>query len=232
MKKIIFNENTFKSFKRCAIMEAVSSNPYLFGTEQKDYKQLLASLSTVPNLRTDKYTNHELEEYYNDWKKTGFDISSNEYQIWCGALKKYLDYLGRSIYFVLNNKVKRIADARPYYVFLDPSWVQTVKLDKPEDFQGIYSLTLKIYQNKVVWNDLFFNPIFEDLKNAIKEIRAYANKQKILNPNLNLLLPKEEYIEIGKYMNSDNAQPELFYGQTEKPNNEPQVNDDEPFDWG
>ena len=95
----------------------------------------------------------------------------------------------------------------------------------------VFTVTLKIYQNKVIWNDLFFNPIFEDLKNDIKSIRSFANKLKFLDKKYELLLPIEEYNEIGKFMsNSSNAKPELFYemSQNNTPNNIPT---DDVVDW-
>ncbi len=235
MKKIILNENSFRLFKKFLVNEIVLPKGVSFCTDPKDeisYKTCLKKLDSIPNLRTDKYKDHNLENAYNEWSKTDFSKDSFEYKTWCGLLKNYMDYLGRSINFVKFNKIDRIGDARAHYVFVDPKWVETMNSGK-EDYQGIFSLTLKIYQNKVIWNDLFFNPIFEELKNLYKSIRGFANKKKILDKKYELLLPIEEYVEIGKYMNNEsNARPELFCEFNEEPNNIPQVDDDNTIDWG
>ena len=114
--------------------------------------------------------------------------------------------------------------------FIDPQWVE-VMIKGGDDFQGVYCLTLKLYQNKVIWNDLFFNPIFNNLKDDIKSIRSFATKTKMLDKKYELLLPMEEYIEIGKFMsNPSNARPELFYEKPkiDTPNNIPAEDD---IDW-
>lgn len=219
MKKIIFNENSFIKFKKHVIKEAIVSTQYLFGTEKHNFKIELDALSKISNLRTDRYKNYDLENAYEEWGNTGFDKSSNEYRIWCGNLQSFMEYIGKSIYYVLTDKVERAGSTRPHYAFLDPEWVKKVVRGGQEEHQSIYCLTLKLYQNKVIWNDLFFNPIFNDLKEALKKIRGFANKQKILNPNFKLLLPIEEYNEIGLAMKPENAKPELFYEPISETNN-------------
>ena len=240
MKKIFLSENTFKAFRDCLLNEIDVPKGFSFCSNSNDgkkYNDQLKNLEAISDLRVDRYKNYNLESVYEDWAKTGFDKASDEYRVWCGHLKNYMEYIGRSIYYVKTDRIDRIGEARPYYSFIDSTWVDSLKRDH-EEHQGIYCLTLKIYQNKVIWNDLFFNPIFNDLKEVYKEIRSYANKKKILDPNYVLLLPMEEYTEIGKFMfNQENAKPELFYNPEEL-NNEPQINDepqsddDENFDWG
>lgn len=232
MKKIRLSENTFNAFKKCLIGEAIQPNPYLFGTRQEDYKQRLADLSKISNLRVDRYKDYDLENSFKEWANVSFDKSTNEYKAWCGQLKKYLDYLGSSIYYVLTDKVERVGDARPHYAFIDPVWVESVVHGKKEEHQGIYCLTLKIFQNKVVWNDLFFNPVFNDLKEAYMKIKSFVASQIAKNPNIKLLMPLDEYKEINKFINSNDAKPELFCNLNEEPNNEPQVDDTDDFDWG
>ncbi len=227
-KTIILNENTFKKIKKLIIKEAVKQNPYIFGTGGKDdYTKILSSLEKVPNLKIDRYKNYDLENSYKSWEKTGFDKNSYEYVEWGNNLKSYLSFLSGGIEFVLNDKVKRINMNRPQWVFLDPSWIEDVvtKNKDNEKHQSIYCLILKLSQNKVVWNDLFFNPIFEELKNEISEIRKFVGKAIGINPNLKSLLPIEQYRELTKFINDPNsAKPELFY-EPPKQN----FNDDEDF---
>lgn len=247
MKKVIFNESTFNAFKRCLINEIAKPNPYIFGTEKIDYKNELSSLASISNLRTDRYKDYKLEDSYKNWSDVGFDKSSNEYKVWGGNLISFLKYLEGGIFYVLTDRVKRIGDARPHFAFIDTSWVKNVVYGKKEEHQGIYCLILKIYQNKTMWNDLFFNPIFEGLKNAFIEIKQYVGRQIGINPNIRLLLPIEEYKEINTFMGDpSNAKPELFYTQedeshieepnnephVEEPNNEPQSDDINAIDWG
>lgn len=227
MKQIIFNENSFKLFKKCLMNEINVPKGVTFCTSPNHeliYKQRLKDLENIPNLRTDKYKNYNLEEAYKEWADVNFSKDSNEYKTWCGILKHYLDYIDRSIDFV-KGKIARNGNSSPHWAFIDPNWVKCINSDT-EDYQGIYCLTLKIYQNKPMWNDLFFNPIFENLKNGIKEIRKFAMLKRKADKKYDLLLPLEEYIEIGKFMsNENNARPELFYGtSTETDNNEPDFN--------
>lgn len=238
MKKVIFNENAFNAFKRCLVNEIAKPNPYIFGTDKIDYSNKLKALANISNLRTDRYKDYNLEEAYKNWSDIGFDKSSNEYKVWSGNLISFLKYLESGIFYVLEDRVRRIGDARPHFAFMDSSWVENVVHDRKEEHQGIYCLILKIYQNKPIWNDLFFNPLFDDLKNAFTEIKQYVVGQIAKNPNIKLLLPLEEYKEINMFMrDASNAKPELFYTQddepqVEEPNNEPQNDDTDAFDWG
>ena len=214
-KTIILSENAFNKIKRLMVQEAIKSNPYAFGPGGKDdYTRKLPSLDKVANLKVDRYKDHDLENSYKLWAETGFDKSSYEYIEWGNKLKSYLSFLAGGIEFVLNDKVRRINMNRPQWVFLDPSWLEDVVIRNQENekHQSIYCLILKLSQNKVVWNDLFFNPIFEDLKNQISEIRQFVGKAIGVNPNLKLLLPLEQYRELTKFINDpSNAKPELFY---------------------
>ena len=223
MRKIIFSENTFRTFKKCLVNEIIIPKGVTFCTSQKHeltYQQRLKDLDKVSNLRTNRYKNYELEEVYQKWAENGFSKDSEEYRIWCGHLKSYIDYIATSIDFV-KGKIKRNGNTAPYLAFIDPQWV-TAMINGGDDFQGIYCLTLKSYQNEVIWNDLFFNPIFENLKNDIKVIRSFATKTKLMDKKYELLLPLEEYNAIGKFMsNASNAKPELFY-------EEPKNGDDSP----
>lgn len=243
MKKVIFNESAFNAFKRCLINEIAKSNPYIFGTDKIDYKSKLNALANISNLRVDRYKDYKLDDSYKNWADVGFDKSSNEYKVWCGNLISFLKYLESAIFYVLGDRVKRIGDARPHFAFMDSSWVENVVHDRKEEHQGVYCLILKIYQNKPAWNDLFFNPVFDDLKNAFMEIKQYVGSQIAKNLNIKLLLPLEEYKEINMFMRDpNNAKPELFYSQedehtedepqVEEPNNEPQSDDIDAFDWG
>ena len=243
MKKVIFNESAFNAFKRCLVNEIAKPNPYIFGTEKIDYKRKLDDLAKVSNLKVDRYKDYKLEDAYKNWADVGFDKSSNEYKVWCGNLISFLKYLESGIFYVLEDRVKRIGTARPHFVFIDPIWINNVVRDNKEEYQGVYCLILKIYQNKPMWNDLFFNPVFDDLKTAFLEIKKYVGTQIAKNPNIKLLLPIEEYREINMFMRDPgNAKPELFYSQedehiedepqVEEPNNEPQSDDVDAFDWG
>lgn len=233
MKKIILSEKSFKNFQQFLINEIVVPKGVSFCTSPNDelkYKQRLKDLENVSNLRTDKYKSYALEDAYNDWASVNFSKDTQEYKTWCGHLKTYLDYIATGIDFV-KGKVKRNGAASPHFALIDPNWVMAMK-NGGDDFQGVYCLTLKLYQNKVIWNDLFFNPIFEGLKNEIKEIRSFTNKLKYLDKKYELLLPLEEYSTIGKFMsNPSNAKPELFYEEPkfdETPNNAP---DADVEDW-
>lgn len=235
MKRIILSERAFKVFKQCLVNEALKSNDIPFCSndrENKEYNQRLRELSTIPNLRVDRYKDENLENAYDNWSNVGFDKSSMEYKVWCGHLQRYLEFLERGLDFV-NQKKNRIGEARPHYIFADLDWMRKIKSSNVDDYQGIYSLTLKIYQNRVIWNDLFFNPIFNNLKETYKEIRSFANKKKILDKKYSLLLPMEEYIELGKFMNNpENARPELFFDTNVEISTNHQTDDTEEFDWG
>ena len=54
-----------------------------------------------------------------------------------------------------------------------------------------------------MWNDLFFNPIFEDIKKDFFEIRQFVGQALGKNMNYKLLLPIEEYREITKQYQKD-----------------------------
>lgn len=211
-KTIILNENSFNKIKRLIIKETINSNPYLFGTAQENYKNILEGLNKVHNLKTDRYKDYNLEETYNKWADTNFDKSSGEYLAWCGSLKQYIEYLNGGIEFVLNDKVRRIGLKKAYWVFIDPAWANDVIYNhESEKHQSIYPLILKIYQNKPMWNDLFFNPVFENIKKDFFEIRQFVGQALGQNMNYKLLLPINEYKEITKFINSNDVKPELFY---------------------
>jgi len=222
-KTIILNENTFKKIKRMMIKEALASkpNPYKFGTgEGDDYTKTLPSLDKVSNLKVDRYKDKELETLYLEWEKVGFNKESFEYITWANKLIDYLKFLSGGIEFVLNDKVNRINMARPQWVLLDPAWIKDVVTgsENSEKHQSVYCLILKLSQNKVTWNDLFFNPIFEDLKNQIMQIRQFVSKALGKNMNFKLLLPIEQYRELTKYLNDpSSAKPERFVKPDELP---------------
>jgi hypothetical protein len=235
MKRIILSEKSFNLFKGLLVNEIVVPKGVSFCTSPKDeakYKQRLKDLETVSNLRTDRYKDYSLEEAYNNWAECGFSKDSEEYRVWCGRLTDYLDYLETGIDFV-KGKVNRNGGASSHWAFIDPEWVFDMK-DGRDDHQGIYCLTLKLYQNKSIWNDLFFNPKFASLKDDIKYIRGFANKLRMVDKKYSLLLPMEEYIEIGKFMsNPSNAKPELFYEEPKFDTtvDEPEVGGDDEINW-
>lgn len=222
-KTIILNENTFKKIKRMMIREALASkpNPLVFGRrERDDYRGRIHNLEKVANLKVDRYKDHELERLYEEWGKVGFNKLSFEYVAFANRLIHYLDYLKTGIEFVLNDKVIRINDACPHWVFLDPDWADDVIGVKEENerHQSIYCLILKLSQNKAAWNDLFFNPLYANLKNGIVKIRQYVSKQLGKNMNLKLLLPIEQYKELTMFLNDpSSAKPERFVNPDELP---------------
>lgn len=212
-KTIILNENAFKKIRGLIIKEASAFDQYYFGTSRAYYKPYLDKLAGMSNLRVDRYKNNELEEAYNNWANANFDKSSYEYVAWGNALTAYMKFFAGGIEFVLNHKVRRIGLGGKYYwVFIDEDWIKTI--DDTNDYKDkecIYPLILKIYQNKPMWNDLFFNPLFSDMKNDFMQIKQFIGAAIGKYPNVKLLLPIEEYREINKYINSGEAKPELFY---------------------
>ena len=212
-KTIILNENAFKKIRSLIIREAAATDQYYFGTSRVYYKPYLDKLSNMGNLRVDRYKDDKLAEAYNNWAGVNFDKSSYEYIAWGNALNEYMKYLAGGIEFVLNHKVKRIGlGGKFYWVFIDEDWVKMI--DDTNDYKDkecIYPLILKIYQNKPMWNDLFFNPLFSDMKNKFMEIKQFIGSAIGKYPNVKLLLPMEEYREINNYIRANDAKPELFY---------------------
>ena len=212
-KTIILNENAFKKIRGLIIKEASAFDQYYFGTSRKFYKPILEKLAGMKNLRVDRYKDYGLQEAYDKWAATNFDKSCYEYTAWGNALTAYMKFLSGGIEFVLNHKVLRIGLGGKYYwVFIDEDWADMID-DKNDvnDKECIYPLILKIYQNKPMWNDLFFNPLFSDMKNNFMQIKQFIGEAIGKYPNVKLLLPIEEYREINKYINSGEAKPELFF---------------------
>ena len=214
-KTIILPENYFNRIKNMIIKEAIAPNPYLFGLGAKaiNYKSIVDSLNKNEMLKTSAYKDETLENTYRAWEEKGFDKSSYEYVAWGNALNDYMTYLARGIDFILG-KAERIGlSASTYWVFIDPEWAKDVMNKKDaKDHQCIYSLVLKLCQNKSMWNDLFFNPIFQDMKDKFFKIRSFVGKAFGINMNYKLLMPLEQYREIVKYSSDQsNAKPELFY---------------------
>lgn len=222
-KTIILNENTFKKIKRMMIREALASkpNPLVFGRrERDDYRGRIPNLEKIANLKVDRYKDHELERLYEEWGKVGFNKLSFEYVAFANRLIHYLNFLKDGIKWVVEDKVIRINDACPHWAFLDPDWADNVigVKEENEQHQSIYCLILKLSQNKAAWNDLFFNPIFSDLKDGIVKVRQYVSKQLGKNMNLKLLLPIEQYKELTKYLNDPSSEkPERFVNPNELP---------------
>ena len=222
-KTIILNENTFKKIKRMMIREALASNPnpLVFGRRTSDdYRSRIPGLEKVSNLKVDRYKDKELEMLYNEWEKVGFNKITFEYVAFANRLIHYLDYLKTGIEFVLNDKVRRINDNCPHWVFLDPEWADDVVLrsEESDKHQSIYCLILKLSQNKAAWNDLFFNPLYANLKDAIIEIRKYVSRKLGENMGYKVLLPLEQYKELTMFLNDPSSEkPERFVNPDELP---------------
>ena len=222
-KTIILNENTFKKIKRMMIREALASkpNPLVFGRrETDDYRGRIPNMDKIANLKVDRYKDKELEMAYGEWEKVGFNKLSFEYITFANRLIQYLNFLKKGIDWVVEDKVERINDACPHWAFLDPDWADDVIGVKEENerHQSIYCLILKLSQNKAAWNDLFFNPIFSDLKDGVIRVRQYVSRQLGKNMNLKLLLPIEQYRELTKYLNDPSSEkPERFVNPDELP---------------
>lgn len=194
-KEIILNENSLKRL----ILREVRYTP--------STSDLVAALNKVPNLHTDKYANSEVHSDYKAWEETNFSKDGNEYQEWSNTLRNYLNFLNRSVDYVIRRMTLGITDM----FLIDPKWVESLK-GKTDDYQCFYTLVLKIYQNKPIWNDLFFNPMFSNISKDITKVMDDISNVKDMEEwnRRKSMLPKE-YFELNKYRkNPSNMNEQLF----------------------
>ena len=222
-KTIIINENAFKSIKNIMIREALTKAPF-FG-KYDDYTAPLSQLSKVPNLRVDRYKDYQLEDAYNAWKDTGYDKNSKEYYIYItefkhfmfgeGGLLAHVSYTAdRTTYKDRNGVEKPVPLHR---VILDRDWADQIVNAKDwkysnansnvgaADKQCFYTTILKLYQNPVVWNDFFFNPVFKEYAQKFFRIRdalsdLFKENMENYKTNYSPLLPTKEYAELNKFV--------------------------------
>lgn len=243
-KTIILSENSFKKIKSLFLNEAFQN------TQLKDfidnYIGDIKTLEKITNLRNDRYKDYALEEAYNNWKSTGFNKNSEEYMIYNSNFKRFM--FGRNgLLTHISYTCDRLTtkDGKPLkldQIILDKDWVKSAfgsidwrysDLDKntsSEEMQCFYTTILKIYQNPVIWNDLFFNPLFKEYYEKFLNIRKKLTKSFITDMeyykrNYAKILPVKEYgalnafagaiKEVNKVLelipNKQNAHPELFY---------------------
>lgn len=240
-KTIIINENAFKNIKKIMIREALSKAPS-FG-KYDDYTAPLSQLSKVANLHTDRYKDYQLEEAYNAWKDTGYDKNTNEYYIYItkfkhfmfgeGGLLAHISYTSeRTTYKDREGNEKAVPLHR---VILDKDWADQIINVKDwsysisnsnngaADKQCFYTTVLKIFQNPVIWNDFFFNPVFAQAKSMYDDIRKKITAaMKERKEDYEAIMPMQEFRQLNFFMfevNQDtmkvekgmNCKPELFY---------------------
>ena len=222
------------------IKEDVTNYPIFGkGPSMINYKPYITSISKIENLHSDRYKDYELEEAWNNWKKTGCDKNSQEYFIYISKFKNFMFGMGgflRNLSYVgdrLNGPL--------HSLLLDPKWVNSLN-GKPnwrysdlnsgeggDEFHCFYTTILKLFQNPAIWNDFFFNPIFENDRKKYDNIRKKitdlmkANKEAY-ETQYKPLIPIKEYRELNFFMNEINQEtkkiekgmnckPELFYNQ-------------------
>lgn len=252
---IRINENKLRVLFSQMLKEAINSAPtFGSGARSINYKTYLDALNGISNLHTDRYKDYELEDAYKEWENTGFDKNSQEYLIY---ISKFKNFMFGSSGFLRNLSYISDRIGGPLHSFLlDPKWVSALN-GKPnwrysdlnsgmggDDWQCFYTTVLKIYQNPAIWNDFFFNPIFEEYKNKFDSVVEKIDEQ--INNNLERfkttykpLLPKEygqlknfirgvKVVE-GKIEKVNNCHPELFYDAQHGSVNDYADEDDEEF---
>ena len=235
--KIILSESGFETLGKLMFTEALGDIKMGYGRSEINYSELLRSLDKVPNLHTDRYKDYALLEAYDAWGKVNFDKSTKEYAVWASHLKRFMDYLNGHLHYVNDKKNDNIGTFTFYRVVLDPKWVKSVVVNNKDEWECIYTTILKIYKNKPIWNDLFFNPIFEEMKTTFDLIKKSVMKDFLTYKKI---LPIKEYAEISTFIRNGEANPSLFYepNGTEKTkhdiesvkNNKPELSIDD--DWG
>ena len=127
------------------------------GANMVNYKPYITTISKIQNLHSDRYKDYELEEAWNDWKKTGCDKNSQEYFIYISKFKNFMFGMGgflRNLSYVgdrLNGPL--------HSLLLDPKWVNSLN-GKPnwkysdlnsgeggDEFHCFYTTVLKLFQN-------------------------------------------------------------------------------------
>ena len=191
------------------------------------FKQELDFLNTHPQIRESKYKWNNLENAYKAWEGTGYDKNSREYRVWGVYLKKWIGFFDRHLHFLLQKK-DRCGDMASYQVIFDPKWVRDGITKNKEEFECYYTTLLKLCQNKEVWNDLFFNPMFENVRNSFIELKDWV-VGKIME--FKSLLPLAENKEVATYLRTAKPNPELFYTEEGNNNDEPvEMDGDVDFD--
>ena len=252
---IKINENKLDLFLSQMLIKEDATNYPVFGkgANMVNYKPYITTISKIQNLHSDRYKDYELEEAWNDWKKTGCDKNSQEYFIYISKFKNFMFGMGgflRNLSYVgdrLNGPL--------HSLLLDPKWVNSLN-GKPnwkysdlnsgeggDEFHCFYTTVLKLFQNPAIWNDFFFNPIFANDKQKYDNIRAKITDLMKTNKEgyetqYKPLIPMEEYRELNFFMNEINkdtkkiekglnCKPELFYNQEANSINDVDISDDD-----
>ena len=235
MKTIKIKESKLRLFASQILNEATYPT-FGKGASFVDYKPYIEMLSQITNLHEDRYKDYELDEAWNNWKQTGCNKNSEEYLIYLSKFKNFMfgtgGFLGNISYVI-----DRLGGPLHSQI-LGPKWVTAMKDKKDwkysnlnsaegsEDWQCFYTTVLKIYQNPAIWNDFFFNPLFEAYKKKFDKVVEQIDAQINLDYNryktlYHPLLPPEfsklknfiKGIEVidGKIEKRNNCHPELFY---------------------
>jgi len=214
---IRINEKKLDLFlSQMLIKEGVTNYP-VFGKSGNmvDYKPHIIALSKIQNLHSDRYKDYELEEAWNDWKNVGFDKNTQQYSYYASKFKAFMFGVGG---FLRN--VSYVADRLNgplHSLLLDPNWAQSLNgkpnwsysnLNSPEGSEGwqcFYTTILKLYQNPAIWNDFFFNPMFDEYAQKFFKIRdtlsdLFKEDQAKYKANYSPLLPLKEYAELNKFV--------------------------------
>lgn len=249
-KTIVLKENTFNKLKKIIIKEALQTAP-IFGSVKTgnyiDYNPILKGLEKIQNLHSDRYKDYQLEEAFNEWKNSGFRRDTEEYFIYKSKFSDFMNKFIRNVSYTLDRFVGQMTGEDTgnskkiefHTMLLDRKWVDSLN-GKPnwkysdlnsgyngDEWQCFYSTLLKLYQNPVIWNDFFFNPIFEPYRKsfdylmnelATRQLKKYEKYEKEVKP----LLPAKEFAQIKNFINGirvtagkiekgvNNAKPELF----------------------
>lgn len=114
-------------------------------------------------------------------------------------------YLARAVDYTLNRQTGGVGDQ----LVLDPLWLNRTKTASSDEYQCFYTLILKIYQNRPIWNDFFFNPEFSAMSNRYRQVAQEVRKD--IN-HYRPILPIKEFNELNLYMMGYNPETRKLEG--------------------
>lgn len=205
-KTIKLTESKLRKIIQIGLNELYNSpNKEVYWNGKYQLSQIKRYLDSAPDLRVDRYKEADLEYVYDEWEKVGFSKDSEEHAILHSIIERFMEYLEYSVFYTL----KRVSEMNDTKV-LDPKWAISIKKGGKEEFQCFYTLILKIYQNRAIWNDFFFNPEYKEMADT------YKQNAQMVRQNLNHyreILPLKEFNELNMFYMGYNPQTKKLEGE-------------------
>ena len=213
-KTIILTEQQNKLLIKQTILESIGN--VIIGRDTYN----LADINKLSTISNNTFTLLTPENDYSNWEAVGFDKDTKEYAKWCSDVEYFMKAIMGGMMISINNKKQR-KGVTFNYLILDPQWMRLAiqGRDKLNDiganegnntgFRCLYTFIITIFQNKCMWNDFFFNPVFKELPNFMSQLTREAIQ---MGQEYKQIMPLTMIKEMNLFKaDKNNAKPELFY---------------------